>query len=223
MKPVQRRVLVTGGSRGIGLEIAGLLREREYNVVCPSRQELDLANPTSVDTFFRNQNGFDILVNNAGINHLASLDEITEAQWAEMLEVNLTSPRRLIQKVAPHMRQNKWGRIVNVSSIFSLLTKERRGAYSAAKSGLNGLTRTVAVELGPSGILVNAICPGYIETQMTFKNNSPAEIEKITGAIPLRRMAQAREIAEMVEFLVSERNTYLTGQMLIVDGGFSIQ
>lgn len=219
---MKRRALVTGGSRGIGFEIAKLLSERDYEVIAPPRQDLDVGDRDSIDRFFSRSNEFDILVNNAGINNLGPMEDITPEQWDQMLAVNLTGPMHLMQKAAPHMRSRKWGRIVNMSSIFSNITREKRSPYSATKSGLNGLTRTAAVELGPHGILVNAVCPGYVETDLTYKNNSPADIEKILNAIPTRRMAKAHEIAELVEFLVSERNTYMTGQMVTIDGGFSI-
>ncbi len=219
----RRRVLVTGGSRGIGKEICKLMSERGYDVVAPTREALNMSDPESIDRYFSSNGAFDILVNNAGINLLASIDQVLPAQWLEMVAINLTGPLQLIQRVVPHMRERGWGRILNMSSIFSNLTRENRVQYSATKSGLNGITRTAALELGPSGILVNSVCPGYVETQLTFQNNSPADIERILSSIPLRRMAKPSEIADLVEFLCSERNTYLTGQMITVDGGFSIQ
>lgn len=218
-----RRALVTGGARGIGEVIASLMRERGFEVVCPKREEMNLADVKSIDRFLAGAGTFDVLVNNAGINNLGALDEVTTESWDEMVTVNLTAPLRLMQGVAKGMRERRYGRIVNMSSIFSNLTRERRVQYSATKSGLNGMTRTAAVELGPHGILVNSVCPGYVETQLTFQNNSPADIEKILATIPLRKMAKPQEIAELVEFLCSERNTYITGQMLTIDGGFSIQ
>jgi NAD(P)-dependent dehydrogenase (short-subunit alcohol dehydrogenase family) len=124
--------------------------------------------------------------------------------------------------VAPGMRARKWGRIVNISSVLSLVTREGRMAYASTKSGLNGLSRACALELAPDGILVNAICPGYVETEMTHRNNGPAELKAIAATIPMRRLAQPEEIAKMVAFLCSEENTYCTGQALTVDGGFTL-
>lgn len=220
---MSKRVLLTGGGGGIGSEILKLMRTRGYEVIAPSREQMNLKDVGSIERFFASDCKFDVLINNAGINVLASLEEVDPAQWQDMVAVNLTAPMILIQKVIPHMSQQGWGRIVNISSIFSNLTRERRVQYSATKSGLNGLTRTAAVELGPQGILVNAICPGYIETKLTYQNNSPSDIDRILASIPLRKMAQASEVAEFVEFLCSTRNTYITGQMLTIDGGFSIQ
>ncbi len=220
---MSKRVLITGGSRGIGQQIAKLMEAKGYEVVVPKREELNLESLESIDKYFASERKIDILINNAGINFISPLPDIATEQWSQMLTVNLTAPMKLVQKVIPHMQKTKWGRIVNISSIFSNLTRQGRASYSASKSGLNGLTRTAAVELGQHGILVNAVCPGYVETQLTHQNNSPADIEKILKTIPVGRMAQPAEIAELVEFLCSERNSYITGQMITADGGFSIQ
>jgi len=220
---MSKRALITGGSRGIGQQIAQVMSARGFEVVVPKRQELNLESLESIEKYFATDRQFDILVNNAGINFISPLAEIATDQWSQMLSVNLTAPMKLVQKVIPHMQKSKWGRIVNISSIFSNITREGRASYSASKSGLNGLTRSAAVELGKYGILVNAVCPGYVETQLTHQNNSPADIERILKTIPVGRMADPSEIAELVEFLCSDRNSYITGQMITADGGFSIQ
>jgi NAD(P)-dependent dehydrogenase (short-subunit alcohol dehydrogenase family) len=221
---LKHRALVTGGSRGIGRAIVDELRRRGMDVLAPGREELDLAKPASVQKFIKAEarTGIDVLVNNAGINHIRPLVKLDAAAWQEMIQVNLTAPMELIQGFSGGMRERKWGRIVNISSVFSLVTREGRAAYSSTKSGLNGLTRTCAVELAPEGILVNAVCPGYVETEMTRRNNGPAELAAIASAIPLRRLAQPDEIARVVGFLCSEENTYCTGQLLAVDGGFTV-
>jgi 3-oxoacyl-[acyl-carrier protein] reductase len=219
---MKRKALITGGARGIGAAIAKKLSQNGYEIIAPSRNELDLGKPGSIETFLKNSEmGFDVLINNAGINVLKSVAELDGQTWSEMMQVNLSAPLRLIQAVTPQMRERKWGRILNVSSILSLVTKENRAAYSMTKSGLNALTRSAAVELGPHGILVNALCPGYVDTELTRKNNSPAEIEKIEESIPLQRMAKAEELARVAAFLCSEENSYLTGQTVVVDGGFT--
>jgi NAD(P)-dependent dehydrogenase (short-subunit alcohol dehydrogenase family) len=218
----KRKALVTGGARGIGAAIAQELSQRGFEVVTPLRADLDLSQTTSIEKFLKDSAmDFDVLINNAGINVLKSVVELDGQTWNEMMQVNLSAPLRLIQAVTPHMRKNKWGRILNVSSIFSLVTKENRAAYSMTKSGLNALTRSAAVELGSHGILVNSLCPGYVDTELTRKNNSPAEIEKIEESIPLRRMAKTEELARVAAFLCSEENSYLTGQTVVVDGGFT--
>lgn len=221
--PVGRTVLITGGARGIGAAIATRLRASGHAVLAPTREELDLAVPASVDSFLARHAGtaVDVLVNNAGINILRPIAEIDEATWSTMLQVNLTSVLRLTQAFAPAMAARGWGRILNVASIFAVVTRERRGAYSMTKAALAALTRTAAVEFGPGGVLVNALAPGYVDTELTRRNNPPAAIATIESGIPLGRMAQAGELAEVAAFLVSDANSYLTGQTIIVDGGFT--
>ena len=218
----QRTALVTGAARGIGAAIADALRAQGVRVLDAGRTVLDLSDAASIQAWLADHGGgVDILVNNAGINVLNEIEAITPDDWAAMVQVNLTAPMLLLQGISPGMKARGWGRVVNVSSIFGVVTKERRGAYSAVKSGLNGLTRTAAVELAPFGILVNSVCPGYVATDLTRQNNSPADIEKIEATIPAGRLAEPTEIARFVAWLCGEDNTYLTGQTLLVDGGFT--
>lgn len=121
------------------------------------------------------------------------------------------------------MRQQGWGRIVNLSSCYATVTRPGRASYGAAKAGLNSLTRTACLEFAPGNVLVNAVCPGFVSTEMTHRNNSPRQIETMCGAIPLGRLASPEEIAAFVYFLGSEANTYITGQTLVIDGGFLCQ
>ncbi|MFM6173523.1 MAG: SDR family NAD(P)-dependent oxidoreductase [Sphaerospermopsis kisseleviana] len=225
MAEQSKTVLVTGASRGIGAAIANTMQERGWCVLCPLRGELDLSSADSVSRFCETLKGLrvDALVNNAGVNHIGGLAEISEADWQEMLMVNLTSARLLMQAVAPGMQEREWGRIVNISSIFSLVTKPRRAAYSATKGALNALTRAAAVEFGAKGVLVNAVCPGYIETDMTKQNNSPSDLTAIRSTIPLGRLGDPSEIGKVVAFLCSDDASYITGQLIVTDGGFTCQ
>jgi NAD(P)-dependent dehydrogenase (short-subunit alcohol dehydrogenase family) len=218
-----RTAFITGGARGIGAAIAEELRRRGYDVVAPARAELDLSRPESIEAYLarRDARPVDVLVNNAGINFLKAVTELDPATWSGMLQVNLSAALRLTQAFAPGMEQRGWGRILNISTVFSVVTKERRAAYSMTKAGLNALTRSAAVEYGPRGVLVNALCPGYVETALTTQNNSPAELEAIRASIPLRRLATPPELAAVAGFLCSEECSYLTGQTVIVDGGFT--
>ena len=219
----RRTALITGGARGIGAAIAAELTARGDVVIAPSRVEMDLAQPDSVESYLA-QNGarqIDILINNAGINYLEPIAELGQENWQRMLQVNLNSSLRLLQAFAPAMHGRGWGRVLNVSTIFSLVTKESRAAYSMTKAALNALTRSAAVEFGPGGVLVNSLAPGYVDTTLTRQNNSPAAIAAICEMIPLARMADATELAKVAAFLVSVENTYLTGQTIVVDGGFT--
>jgi 3-oxoacyl-[acyl-carrier protein] reductase len=216
-------VLITGGARGIGAAISSALAAQGHLVIAPTRSDLDLSVPSSVEAWISENHALpvDILINNAGINILNPIGSITIDSWQLMLQTNLTSALRLIQAFAPAMETRLWGRILNISTIFSMVTKERRAAYSMTKAALNALTRSAAVEYGPSGILVNSLAPGYVDTELTRQNNSQEAIDAITCTIPLRRLAQPEELALIAAFLVSEQNSYLTGQTLAVDGGFT--
>ncbi len=217
----KRTVLVTGGSRGIGKAIVEVLRQTgDYDVLAPSRQEMNLSDVSSIEAYIRARPAVDILVNNAGINLLRPLEAIDDGAFSEMISVNLRGPLAAIREVAPHMKSRRYGRIVNVSSIFGVRSKERRGLYSMTKFGLNGLTHALARELGADGILVNSVCPGYVNTELTKANVPPADQEAVQKQIPLARFAEPEEIARFVRFLISEENTYITGQTLIIDGGF---
>jgi NAD(P)-dependent dehydrogenase (short-subunit alcohol dehydrogenase family) len=217
-----RVALVTGGSRGIGRAIVARFEELGARVIAPSRTELDLADPAGVEAYANGvSDAVDILVNDAGVNPLAGVGDLSDADLEETLAVNLVAPLRLCRCLAPRMAERGYGRIVNISSVWSIVSKPRRLTYTISKSGLNGLTRALAVELGPHGVLVNAVAPGYVATELTAQNNTPDELAAIVANIPLRRLATPEEIAELVSFLCSRRNAYATGQVVVCDGGYS--
>ncbi len=216
------KVLVTGGSRGIGEAIVAKFMQAGYEVFAPSRAELDLLDDSSLNTFIEKHRDiyFSVLINNAGINPISSLEDLTEGAVAQTLQVNLMAPIKLIQGLHNTMKLNNYGRIINISSIWSIVAKEKRLAYSASKFGINGVTKTLALELAPYNILVNSVCPGYVNTALTRQNVPEAELHKICQLIPLGRLAEPAEIAETVFFLGSQANSYITGQQIIVDGGY---
>lgn len=217
-----RTALITGASRGIGAAITEILLSAGYQVLTPSRTELDLLSEESITAYLSSLNRpIDILVNDAGINHIAGLENIRSQDLTDTMQVNLLAPFHLAQSLAPQMKTRRYGRIVNISSILSVISRAGRTSYSISKTALNGMTRSLAVELAPFNILVNAIAPGYVLTDLTRQNNSPEEIEKIGQSIPLERLAEPQEIANVVAFLCSDQNTYLTGQTIIVDGGYT--
>ncbi len=217
-----RTALVTGASRGIGKAIADRLRADGVAVLAPPREELDVASPESIDAFVgRLDAAVDILVNNAGINVPGDLRETTAASLSETLRCNVEGAMLLAQGIVPGMKTRRYGRIVNISSIWSIVCRDRRLAYTASKTALNGLTRALAAELAPSGILVNAVAPGYVDTEMTRRNNTPGEIRDICRRIPLGRLLRPEEIADVVAFLASGRNSCVTGQVVVADGGYT--
>ena len=216
-----RTAFITGGARGIGAAICEELGRHGVELIAPSRTELELANPDSVDSYLRRQVNLevDILINNAGINVLNAVPAIDLATFEEMQRVNLTAALRLIQCFAPGMARRGWGRVLSMSSILGLRARQRRAAYSITKAGLEALTRSVAVEFGPMGVLANSLAPGFVDTDLTSQNNPPEVMAEIAARIPLGRLAKPAEIAKVAAFLVSDENTYLTGQTIVVDGG----
>lgn len=219
------RALITGGSRGIGKAAAKLFADRGYEVILPTRQELDLLDGNSVDRFVERMalESIDTVVNNAGINEIDLLENVSDAQLEQMLMTDLISPIRLLRGLIPQLRKSPAGRIVNIGSVWAVVSKQGRSIYSAAKNGLHGITNALAIELSEAGILVNTVCPGFTRTELTRKNNTPEQIAQLSCQIPLGRMAEPEEIAKLIYFLGSVENTYITGQKIVIDGGYTIQ
>ena len=163
----------------------------------------------------------DALVNNAGINRLNLINDILENDWDEMLAVNLSAPFRLLKTVSKKMISHHYGRVINIASIFSKISKEKRSAYSATKFGLHGLTVGVSNDLARHNILVNTLSPGFVMTDLTRKNLSPIEMVQLVDQVPVKRLAEVKDISNVAVFLLSDQNSYLTGQNIVVDGGFT--
>lgn len=219
------KVLVTGASRGIGKKIADLYNRKGYLVDTPSRELLDLSDRESVSAFIseHEDKGYDIIINDAGCNLINYIENVKENDMMQMLQVNLISPIMLLHGFVPYMKKKKFGRIVNIGSIWGVITKPGRSIYSATKHGIHGITSTLALELAPYNILVNTVAPGQTLTELTLRNNTPEDICKMEKDIPIGRLAKPEEIAKVVFFLGNENNTYITGQQIIVDGGLTIQ
>ncbi len=220
---MNKTVLITGASKGIGKACVEVFQKNGYSVVAPMRKEMDLLNTISIQSYLDNLNqDIDVLVNNAGINPLAIIGEIDFRSAHELLNTNFWAPVMLSNFFAPKMKQRGFGRIVNVSSIWSGVTKPGRSMYASTKAAINAFTRTAAVEFASSNVLINAVAPGYVNTELTELNNSPEQIEQIKASLPINRLAEPVEIAELIYFLASDKNTFVTGQTIFADGGYSI-
>ena len=221
---MKRTVFITGASRGIGLATARKFSSEGYTVIAPTRDEMDLSSSKSIEHYFQsNKLEVDCIVNNAGINPLAEIENMSDSDLEETISVNLVAPALIARALVPSMKDGCYGRIVNISSIWGVVSKAKRTIYSITKNGLHGLTNTLAVELGSYNILVNTVCPGYTNTELTKKNVSAEEANTLAADIPVGRFAEPDEIASLVYFLGSEQNTYITGQKIVIDGGFTVR
>jgi len=217
------KIFITGASRGIGLSIATLFLENGYSVIAPTRAELDLSDITSVRNYITlHSNDIDVLINNAGINPLQGILEITYENYMEIFQTNLFSGLELIKWCVPYWLKKRSGHVINISSIWGSVSKPKRLLYGATKSALNNITKNLALELGEYNVLVNAIAPGFINTELTRLNNTSAELEKIREQIPLKRLAEPDEVAKLAFFLGTQ-NSFITGQTIHIDGGYTCQ
>ena len=227
--------VVTGATRGIGYAIAERLLSDGYEVIVTGTrsnsrgpegslyQQVDFLDDQSTLDFlnFLKIQQVDILVNNAGINKIGKFASIDIDDFDKILHVNLRAPFQLIQSVLPYMQKMKWGRIVNLTSIFGNITKEYRASYSSSKFGLDGMTAALAAEVSQFGILANSVGPGIIDTELTRNILGEDGISELKNRIPMKRLGNVTEIASLVSWLVSKENTYISGQNLMIDGGFS--
>jgi 3-oxoacyl-[acyl-carrier protein] reductase len=236
--------LITGGTRGIGKAIADRFLDAGASVILTGTKaaeveklntenstpetvsylQVDFTDESSVAAFVNKiqQIGkIDILINNAGINVITLNTETSNADFDLLNDVNVKGPYILCREVSKLMKQHGYGRIVNITSIWSAITRPGRSIYTTNKHAIAGLTKTLAIELAEHNILVNAVGPGFTLTELTATTNTPEELKKITEIIPIKRMAQPVEIANLILYLSSELNSYLTGQNLIIDGGYT--
>lgn len=220
---LKKRAFITGASRGIGNSIKKVFEKNGIETITPGRDELDLGDPVSIKEYFSKNNvSADIVVNCAGINILSSFEKLDVDEMHRVFQTNFFSTIPVLQNFLPGMKERNFGRIVNIESLYAIISREQRLSYSASKTALSALTRTLAIEYGKYNILVNSVAPGYVLTEMTRKNLSDEEIDIIKKRIPLGRLAQPEEIAELVFFLCSEENSYVTGQLIVADGGLLV-
>ena len=217
----KRTDLVTGASRGLGKSIKESLLDEQIEVISHSRNELDLSVPESISSFLANlSTPIDILVNNAGNLKVGKYNELSSTDFREILQVNVVAPFEIIAGVIESMKHRKFGRIVNISSIWGQISREGRSLYSSSKAALDALTKSFALEFGPYNVLINSVAPGYVDTELIKKHNTDLELAKIKKTIPLQRFAKKNEISNLVKFLCSEDNSYVTGQIITIDGGY---
>ena len=235
-----RIALVTGGTRGIGRDIAQTLAECGARVAVTGRElgraeeaaaaigagvrgfAADMADSAAVARLVADveeQLGpLDILVNNAGLTRDNIVLRLKDEDWDAVMDANLRGAFVATRAAARGMMKRRWGRIINISSVVGLMGNKGQANYAASKAGLIALTKSVAKELGSRNVLVNAIAPGFIETEMTDSMSAEAR-SGLTSLIPLERLGKPRDVSAMVAFLASEQASYITGQVLVVDGG----
>jgi 3-oxoacyl-[acyl-carrier protein] reductase len=219
-----RRVLVTGGTRGIGRAIAEKFKAAGDEVIITGTSikepdsiegfeymHVDFSDETSAREFFTKLENieFDVLINNAGINNIKLIPDVRDWEYDELFDVNLKACYFMSQAAAISMKKRGGGHIINISSIMSVTSREKRSLYSTTKAGLTGMARALAIELGPDNILVNCVSPGFTLTDLTRESLSQEEMDNFASRIPLGRLAEVDE-------------TYITGQNIVVDGGFTV-
>ena len=241
----RKTVLVTGASRGIGKACALLFAARGYHVYLNCNKSIDalqevkdtidalpncscqivqgdVGNSTCVAEIFKliteTSHGLDVLVNNAGVAHLGLLSDMSDEEWYRIINTNLSSVFYCSSKAIPMMLQKKSGRIINISSMWGTCGASCEVAYSASKGGMDAFTKALAKELAPSGITVNAIACGIIDTEMNHCF-SDEELEAMAVEIPIGRFGAPEEVADFA-LQIAKGNAYLTGQIIHLDGGY---
>ena len=230
-----RSAVVTGATRGIGRAIALRLQAAGARVLCTGRSSpgsapqgcdyraVDFSDRGATAAFAEELAAAvpDVLVNNAGINRLAPFADTDPDAFLRIHHVNVFAPMMLCRAVVPGMRKRRWGRIVNVASVWSLRSLSGRGAYSASKFGLDGLTAALAAEVAADNVLANCVSPGFIDTELLRSMMDAKQIAALAARVPMARLGQPEEIAAFVAWLAGPENTYISGQNMAIDGGYT--
>ena len=240
-----KTAIVTGTSRGLGQYFGRALARAGADLVITSRRldtlagfqkevealgrravplELDVRDQASIERMVEAAHEaygkIDILVNNAGSNTPQPFDQITDEAWDQLLELNLSSIMLLSRALIPQMKERRWGRIINITSILGFISNFHRSAYSATKAGLIGMTQGAAIDLGPSGITVNCIAPGPFLTDLPSRLLTEEQRRRMADRTILGRWGQPEELVGSVLLLASEAGSYITGETIVVDGGY---
>ena len=237
MSKQKKKILITGASRGIGKGIALKSKENGYIVLGTSTSEegaqglekegilglvLNLNDSKSIEGFndalIKDHSDIEILINNAGITRDNIVLRMSDEEWMDVLNVHLNGTFKISKTVLKFMLKKRWGRIINITSTSASTGNRGQANYAAAKSGVEAFSRSLAKEVGSRGITVNSVAPGYIETDMTEQINNKMK-EEILKQIPLSRFGRAEEVTQLIEFLITDEASYITGQTIHINGG----
>ena len=237
MSKEKKKILITGASRGIGKDIALKSKENGYIVLGTSTSEegaqglekegilglvLNLNDSKSIEGFndalIKDHSDIEILINIAGITRDNIVLRMSDEEWMDVLNVHLNGTFKISKTVLKFMLKKRWGRIINITSTSASTGNRGQANYAAAKSGVEAFSRSLAKEVGSRGITVNSVAPGYIETDMTEQINNKMK-EEILKQIPLSRFGRAEEVAQLIEFLITDEASYITGQTIHINGG----
>lgn len=213
------KALITGSYGGIGKAITYKLLDEGITCVCPTHKEMDLISEASIQNFLKKDIEYDIFIHAAGSNTPGTVEDshATTQDW----NVNATSFMSIVRKLIPYWKQFGGGNVVALSSLYGVMSRKNRFPYTVSKHALIGAVQSMALDLAQYNVKVNAVCPGFVGTEMTHRNNAQYQITNMINNIPMGRLGNPWEIAELVLFLCT-RNTYITGQNIIIDGGYSV-